>query len=243
MGRAFEYRRAAKEARWDKMSKVFPKLAKSIEVAAREGGTDPDMNAKLRTAIATAKTQNMPKDNIEAAIKRAEGKDGNDIKSIHYEAKAAHGVQIIVEVATNNTNRTAANIKAIFNKNGATPLVNGSLDFMFSRKSVILTEYKECDIDELEFNLIDFGLESIEVIESIVDDKNVKQFRIVGAYDSFGELCKGVEENELKLVSGKLEYLANNPVELSEEQYQDIEKMLDKLDDDEDVQAVYTNIE
>ena len=153
----------SKEARWDKMSKIFPKLAKAIEVAAKEGGIDPEMNAKLRSAIATAKAQNMPKDNIDAALKRAAGKDGNDIKSLHYEAKANYGVQIIVEVATDNTNRTAANIKAIFNKNGATPLVNGSLEFLFSRKSVFVCKKPNMDLEELELSLIDFGLEELEI--------------------------------------------------------------------------------
>ncbi|MBZ7987835.1 YebC/PmpR family DNA-binding transcriptional regulator [Campylobacter canadensis] len=236
MGRAFEYRRAAKEARWDKMSKVFPKLAKAIEVAAKEGGCDPLMNAKLRSAIATAKAQNMPKDNIDAAIKRAAGKDGNDIKSLHYEAKANYGVQIIVEVATDNTNRTAANIKAIFNKNGATPLVNGSLDFIFSRKSVFVCKNNNLDTDELELFLIDFGLEEL----SIEEDNTI---RIIGAYDSFKELNEGIEKQGLELVSGRLEYVANNPIELSEEQILELEKLLDKLEDDDDVQAVYTNIE
>lgn len=235
MGRAFEYRRASKEARWDKMSKIFPKLAKAIEVAAKEGGIDPEMNAKLRTAIATAKAQNMPKDNIDAAIKRAAGKDGNDIKSLHYEAKANYGVQIIVEVATDNTNRTAANIKAIFNKNGATPLVNGSLEFLFSRKSVFVCKKPELDLEELELSLIDFGLEELED-----EGENI---RIIGAYDSFKELSTGIDELKLELVSGKLEYIPNNPISLSEEQITDLEKLLDKLEDDDDVQAVYTNIE
>lgn len=235
MGRAFEYRRASKEARWDKMSKLFPKLAKTIEVAAREGGCDPLMNAKLRTAIATAKAQNMPKDNIDAAIKRAAGKDGNDIKSLHYEAKANYGVQIIVEVATDNTNRTAANIKAIFNKNGATPLVNGSLEFLFSRKSVFVCKKPSKDLSEIELELIDFGLEELED-----EGENI---RIIGAYESFGELSDGIEKIGLELTSGKLEYLPNNPISLSEEQISELEKLLDKLEDDEDVQAVYTNIE
>lgn len=236
MGRAFEYRRASKEARWDKMSKIFPKLAKAIEVAAREGGVDPEMNAKLRSAIATAKAQNMPKDNIDAALKRALGKDGNDIKTIHYEAKAAYGVQIIVETTTDNTNRTAANIKAIFNKNGATPLTNGSLEFLFSRKSVFLcVKPANKELEELELELIDYGLEELED-----EGENI---RIIGAYDSFKELSNGIDSLNLELKSGKLEYLPNNPISLNEEQINELEKLLDKLEDDDDVQAVYTNIE
>ena len=151
MGRAFEYRRASKEARWDKMSKLFPKLGKAITIAAKEGGCDPDMNPKLRTAIMTAKAQNMPKDNIDAAIKRANGKDSADIKTIFYDGKAANGVQIIVETATDNPTRTVANIKAIFNKNGGEMLPSGSLNFMFARKAVFCVDNYAGDIDELEF--------------------------------------------------------------------------------------------
>ena len=155
MGRAFEYRRAAKEARWDKMSKVFPKLAKAITVAAKDGGCDPDMNPKLRAAIAAAKAENMPKDNIDAAIKRANGKDSADIKTIFYDGKAAHGVQIIVECATDNPTRTVANVKAIFSKNGGEILPSGSLSFMFTRKSVFELEKPSADIEEIELELID----------------------------------------------------------------------------------------
>lgn len=162
MGRAFEYRRAAKEARWDKMSKVFPKLAKAITVAAKEGGTEPDMNPKLRAAIAAAKAQNMPKDNIDAAIKRASGKDSADIKTIFYDGKGTHGVQIIVECATDNPTRTVANVKAIFSKNGGEILPSGSLNFMFTRKSVFELDMPAKELDEIELELIDFGLTEIE---------------------------------------------------------------------------------
>lgn len=136
MGRAFEYRRAAKEARWGKMSRIFPKLARSITIAAKDGGIDPDMNPRLRTAIAAAKAQNMPKDNIDAAIKRASGKESENFEVIHYDGKGPHGALIIVECATNNPTRTVANIKAAFGKNGGEFLPIGSLSYMFNRKSV-----------------------------------------------------------------------------------------------------------
>ncbi|MCX2683673.1 YebC/PmpR family DNA-binding transcriptional regulator [Campylobacter sp. MIT 21-1685] len=235
MGRAFEYRRASKEARWDKMSKLFPKLAKAIQVAAKEGGSDPDMNPKLRSAIATAKANNMPKENIEAAIKRANGKDGADIKNIHYEGKAAHGALVIVECMSDNPTRTVANIKALFNKNGGEILQNGSLDFMFSRKAVFHLEKFDGDLEELELELIDFGLEELE--------QNEKELLISGAYTAFGELSTAIESKGLILKKASLEYIPNNAVHFSEEQLADIEKLLDKLDDDDDVQAVYTNIE
>src|SRR5210317_1807572 len=164
MGRAFEYRRAAKEARWDKMSKVFPKIGKAITIAAKEGGSDPDSNPKLRLAIQNAKAANMPKDNVESAIKRAEGKDAAEITEINYEGKGPHGVMIFVECATDNTNRSVANIKTIFNKSGGELLPSGSLNFLFNRKAVVEFEVGEgMDIEEVELNLIDHGLEELEV--------------------------------------------------------------------------------
>lgn len=235
MGRAFEYRRAAKEARWDKMSKVFPKLAKAITVAAKEGGTEPDMNPKLRAAIAAAKAQNMPKDNIDAAIKRASGKDSADIKTIFYDGKGAHGVQIIVECATDNPTRTVANVKAIFSKNGGEILPSGSLNFMFARKSVFELDMPAKELDEIELELIDFGLTEIEQDDGAL--------YIYGDYASFGTLSEGIEKLGLEAKKASLQYIANSPVSLNEEQMSEIEKLLDKLEDDDDVQAVYTNIE
>ncbi len=235
MGRAFEYRRAAKEARWDKMSKVFPKLAKAITVAAKEGGAEPDMNPKLRAAIAAAKAQNMPKDNIDAAIKRASGKDSADIKTIFYDGKGAHGVQIIVECATDNPTRTVANVKAIFSKNGGEILPSGSLNFMFTRKSVFELDMPAKDLDEIELELIDFGLTEIEEEDGVL--------YIYGDYASFGTLSEGIEKLGLEAKKASLQYIANSPVSLDEEQMNELEKLLDKLEDDDDVQAVYTNIE
>ena len=235
MGRAFEYRRAAKEARWDKMSKVFPKLAKAITVAAKEGGTEPDMNPKLRAAIAAAKAQNMPKDNIDAAIKRASGKDSADIKTIFYDGKGAHGVQIIVECATDNPTRTVANVKAIFSKNGSEILPSGSLNFMFTRKSVFELDTPAKELDEIELELIDFGLTEIEEEDGVL--------YVYGDYASFGTLSEGIEKLGLEAKKASLQYIANSPVSLDEEQMNELEKLLDKLEDDDDVQAVYTNIE
>lgn len=235
MGRAFEYRRASKEARWDKMSKLFPKLAKAIQVAAKEGGSDPEINPKLRTAIATAKANNMPKDNIDAAIKRALGKDSAEIKSIHYEGKAPHGALVIVECMTDNPTRTVANVKAIFAKNGGEVLQNGALGFMFSRKSVFHLEKFSGDLEELELDLIDFGLENLE--------QNDDELVISGDYTAFKELSDGVVAKNLVLKKAGLEYVPNEPKAFSEEQILDIEKLLDKLEEDDDVQSVWTNVE
>ncbi len=164
MGRAFEYRRAAKEKRWDKMSKLFPKLGKAITMAAKEGGEDPATNAKLRTAIQNAKSENMPKDNIEAAIKRAAQKDISSFTEVNYEGKGPHGVLVFVECATDNTTRTVANIKSYFNKAGGGIVPNGSLEFMFNRRAVFEFEIPEgMDVQELELELIDLQLQKAKI--------------------------------------------------------------------------------
>jgi len=245
MGRAFEYRKAAKMKRWGTMSRVFPKLGKIITMAAKEGGPDPDMNPKLRTAILNAKAQNMPKDNIDAAIKRASAKDAADIKELTYDVKAVHGVQMIVECATDNNTRTVANVKAILTRNGGEMLTSGSLNFMFTRKCVFVFD-KTDDMDleeELELELIDFGLEEIEEdIEPQEVGEDIKIVRVYGDFTSFGELSKALEEMQIKVKKATLEYIANTPIELSDEQMEEIDTLIDKLEDDEDVQSVYTNI-
>ena len=236
MGRAFEYRRASKEKRWDKMSKLFPKLGKAISIAVKEGGSgDPDMNSKLRTAIMAAKAQNMPKDNIEAAIKRALGKDGIQITEVNYEIKAPHGALFFVECATDNTTRTVANLKSYVNKFGGQMLTNNSLEFMFSRKAHFEAAKEGLgNLEELELELIDYGLESMEIEDEIV--------HIYGDYTSFGSLANALEKMNADVKKAALERIANNPVEFSEEQLVDIEKLLDRIEDDDDVQAVFTNI-
>ena len=236
MGRAFEYRRASKEKRWDKMSKLFPKLGKAISIAVKEGGSgDPDMNSKLRTAIMAAKAQNMPKDNIEAAIKRALGKDGIQITEVNYEIKAPHGALFFVECATDNTTRTVANLKSYVNKFGGQMLTNNSLEFMFSRKAHFEVAKEGLgNLEELELELIDYGLESMEIEDEIV--------HIYGDYTSFGSLANALEKMNADVKKATLERIANNPVEFSEEQLVDIEKLLDRIEDDDDVQAVFTNI-
>lgn len=238
MGRAFEYRRAAKEKRWDKMSKIFPKLAKAITVAAKEGGSDPSMNAKLRTAIANAKSQNMPKDNIDAAIKRASGKDGI-FSEITYEGKASYGVLIFIECTTDNPTRTIANIKSYFNKTpNASILTNGSIDFMFARKSVFEFHTNE-NIADIELALIDYGLEELESVES---EKGI-EYIAYGDYKDFGSLNEGFEALGIPIVKATLQRIPTSPITLNEEQMQEIDKLLDRIEDDDDVQAVWTNIE
>jgi YebC/PmpR family DNA-binding regulatory protein len=235
MGRAFEYRRAAKEKRWDKMSKLFPKLAKAITLAAKEGGVEPETNSRLRTAIQNAKGQNMPKDNIEAAIKRAHQKDVADFTEVNYEGKGPHGVLVYVECATDNTTRTVANVKSYFNKAGGGVVPNGSLEFMFSRKAVFeFDQPAGMDLEELEFELIDAGLENIEANEGVVF--------LYADYTNFGSLSSALEEKGIELKKSSLQRIPTSPVEFTEEQLADIEKMLDKIEDDDDIQQVFTNI-
>ena len=245
MGRAFEYRKAAKMKRWGTMSRLFPKLGKIITMAAKEGGIpDPEMNAKLRTAILNAKAQNMPKDNIEAAIKRAFNKDAADIKEITYDVKAPYGVQMIVECATDNGTRTVANVKAILRKANAEMLTSGSLNFMFTRKAVfIIDKTDDMDVEELELDLIDYGLEEIEEdVEPQENGEDKPILRIYADFTSFGEMSKAFEERGIEPKKSTLEYIANTPIELNDEQLEEIEALIEKLEEDDDVQTVYTNI-
>ncbi len=236
MGRAFEYRRAAKEKRWDKMSKVFPKLAKAITVAAKESGPDPDANAKLRLAIQKAKAENMPKDNIEKAIARASGKDAEDIVEINYEGKGPHGVLVFVECATDNPTRTVANVKSYFNKSGGGMVPTGSLEFLFARKAVFEFQMPEGQSrDDVELGLIDAELEELE--------ENDGTYYAYADYTAFGKLGEAFEALGIEPSDAKLKRIPTSPVSFSDEQLEEIEKMLDKMEDDEDVQAVYTNID
>ena len=231
MGRAFEYRRASKEKRWDKMSKLFPKLAKAITVAAKSGA-DPELNAKLRAAILNAKAQNLPKDNIEAAIKRASGKDA-ELSEVAYEAKAQFGVMMIIDCASDNTTRTIANLKSYCNKFNAQIVPNGSFDFMFNKKAVFEVKITG-DIDEIEFALIDFGLESVEV-----EGENALLY---ADFKEFGNLSNGIKSLNLEIVSSGIRQIPTSPIELDESQIQEIEKLIDKIEDDDDVQSVWTNL-
>jgi YebC/PmpR family DNA-binding regulatory protein len=245
MGRAFEYRKAAKMKRWGTMSRLFPKLGKIITMAAKEGGSpDPEMNSKLRTAIANAKAQNMPKDNIDAAIKRAFSKDAADIKEIIYDVKAPYGVQMIVECASDNNTRTVANVKAILRKNSAEMLTSGSLNYMFTKKAVfVFGKDEDMDVEELELELIDYGLEEIEEdVEPQENGDDTPILRIYAEFTSFGELSHALEEKNIEIKKATIEYIANTPIDLNDEQLEEIEALIDKLEEDDDVQNVYTNI-
>jgi len=235
MGRAFEYRKASKLKRWGAMSKLFPKLGKIITMAAKEGSSDPDMNSKLRTAILNAKAENMPKDNIEAAIKRASAKDTASMLEVNFEGKLLHGVQVFIECMTDNNTRTVANVKNILTKNGGELLTNGSLEFMFDRKALIEFALKDdMDIEELELELIDAGLEEIEAEDGVV--------LVTGDYRSFGTLGEALEGMGVEITKANLERMPNAPISITDEQQEDIDKILEKLEDDDDVQKVFTNL-
>lgn len=236
MGRAFEYRKAAKMKRWDKMSRIFPKLGKAITIAAKAGGPDPDMNPTLRTAIQNAKAENMPKSNIDSAIKRASGKDAASYTEVNFEGKGPHGVLVFVECATDNNTRTVANVKSYFNKNGQGLVPNGSLEFMFSRKAVIELEKSDdlMDLEELEMELIDAGLEEMVENEGII--------YLYADYTEFGNMTAKLEELNIEAKKAELQRIPTDPIELSEEQMDEVDKLLDKIEEDDDVQNVYTNI-
>ncbi len=217
------------------MSRIFPKLAKSITMAAKNGGPEPESNAPLRVAIQNAKAQNLSKENIENAIKRAAGSDASELTEVTYEAKGPHGSLYVVECATDNTNRSVGNLKVILGKNGGEIAPSGSLNFMFDRKTVIEFPAPEAkDLEELELELIDHGLEEMSVDDGVVS--------LIGDYTAFNNLNSAVEEMGIETTKSGLQRLPTQPIELTEEQMVDIEDLLDKIEDDDDVQAVYTNL-
>lgn len=239
MGRAFEFRKERKFKRWAKMAVQFTRLGKEIVMAVKAGGANPDANSRLRTAMQNAKAVNMPKDRVEAAIKRASNKDESNYEELVYEGYAAHGVAILVETATDNTNRTVANVRSYFNKCDGTLGKTGSLDFIFTRQSVFRFEPGEVDLEELEFDLIDAGLEEIYVEEG-EEGKDVAVIHT--AFEDFGKMQKALEQKGIEVISAKLERVAQSTTEVNEEQAADVLKLVDKLEDDDDVQAVYHNM-
>ncbi len=217
------------------MSKIFPKLAKSITLAAKNGGPDPESNAPLRVAIQNAKAANLSKENIDNAIKRAAGKDASEITEVTYEAKGPHGSLFYIECATDNTNRSVGNLKVILGKNGGEIAPSGALNFMFDRKTVIEFPVPEGrDLEELELELIDAGLEELSIDEGVVT--------IFGAYTSFNSLTSALEAQGIQAKKSGLQRVPTQPIELTEAQIEDVENLLDKIEDDDDVQAVYTNL-
>ena len=231
MGRAFEYRKASKMARWDKMAKAFTRVGREIAIAVKAGGPIADTNPALRRAIQNAKGVNMPKDRVEAAIKKASSKESENFDEVAYEGYGPHGIAIVVETATNNTTRTVANLRSIFTKNDGTLGNSGSVSFMFERKGVFKFPLGERDSEELEFQLIDIGLDSIEVEEGIVT--------AYSKFEDFGTFSKGLDELGIEATSQELQRIPNATKELNEEQTDEILELIDKLEQDDDVQSVY----
>jgi len=240
MGRAFEFRKERKFKRWAKMAVQFTRLGKEIVMAVKSGGPNPETNSRLRTAIQNSKAVNMPKDRVDAAIKRASNKDETNYEEIVYEGYAQHGVAILIETATDNTNRTVANVRSYFNKTGGTLGKTGSLDFIFNRKAVFrFTPSEDLDLDELEFELIDAGLEDL-YIEADEEGNDVGVIHT--AFEDFGKMQKALEEKGFEMKSAKLERIALSHTDVTEEQAADVFKLIDKLEEDDDVQAVYHNM-
>ncbi len=236
MGRAFEYRKAAKLKRWGNMARTFTRVGKQIAIAVKAGGPDPDTNSHLRAIIANAKRENMPKDNIERAIKNAMGKDQKDYKEVTYEGYGPFGIAVFVDAATDNTTRTVANVRAVFNKFGGTLGTQGSLDFMFTHKSVFtFTKKEDLDMDELILDLIDFGVEDEY-------DEEENEITIYGDPKSFGAIQKTLEEKGFEITGSEFTRIPNDLKEVNDEQRATIDKIVERLEEDDDVQNVYTNM-
>lgn len=235
MGRAFEYRKARKLKRWGSMSRTFTKIGKEITMAVKSGGPDPSSNSRLRALMANAKAANMPKDTVERAIKKASDKDASDYKEVIYEGFGPHGIAILVETATDNTTRTVANLRTAFNKNGGALGNSGTVAFMFSHKCYFhVTPKDDITLDDLELEMIDFGAEEFE----LDDDKII----ISGAFEANGDIQKYLEDNGFEITSSEFVYEPADYKELNEEQRAEVDKLIDVLEDDDDVQNVFTNM-
>ncbi|MDB5206668.1 MAG: YebC/PmpR family DNA-binding transcriptional regulator [Flavisolibacter sp.] len=239
MGRIFEVRKSTMFARWDRMAKQFTRIGKEIVIAVKAGGPDPDSNSALRRAIQNAKNVNMPKDRIDAAIKRAQGKDMANYDEILYEGYAPHGVAVLVETATDNHVRTVANVKSIFNKGDGVLGNSGSVAFQFKKLGAFRLDPEGINTEELEFELIDHGLEEMGD-GTLENGEEVLVLRC--AFSDFGNMQKALEEMNLTPISAEVEWIPTTTVELSEEQAQDVLKLVDKLEQDEDVQKVFHNL-
>lgn len=237
MGRAFELRKGRKMKRWSAMAKTFTRIGKDIVMAINDGGGNPDTNSRLRAVMQNAKAANMPKDNVERAIKKASDKDTANYKETLFEGYAPHGIALVIETATDNNNRTVANIRAAFNKCDGNLGTSGSVVFMFDHVCSFTLKREDItiDLEELELELIDF-----EVEEVFNDDEGIV---IYAPFEQFGALQKYFEDNNIEILSSGFERIPSTTTKLTEEQQADVEKLLDRLDEDDDVQNVYHSME
>jgi YebC/PmpR family DNA-binding regulatory protein len=237
MGRAFELRKGRKMKRWSAMAKTFTRIGKDIVMAINDGGGNPDTNSRLRAVMQNAKAANMPKDNVERAIKKAAEKDTSNYKVVLFEGYAPHGIAVIVETATDNNNRTVANVRAAFNKCDGNLGTSGSVVFMFDHTCTFTLKKENIttELEELELELIDFE------VEEVFDDED--GIIIYAPFEQFGALQSYFEENNIEILSSGFERIPTTTTKLSEEQQADVEKLLEKLEDDDDVQNVYHSLE
>lgn len=232
MGRAFEFRKGRKLKRWSAMAKTFTRLGKDIVMAVKEGGPNPESNSRLRAVIQNAKAANMPKDNVERAIKRATDKDTANYKEVLFEGYAPHGIALLIETATDNNNRTVANIRSYFNKCNGTMGTQGSVDFMFDHTcNFRIPKDDTIDLEEFELELIDYG------IDEIFEDED--GIMIYAPFESFGAIQKELEIRDIEILSSGFDRIPQVTKELTEEQIADVEKLLEKIEEDEDVQNVF----
>ncbi|MCY7351504.1 MAG: YebC/PmpR family DNA-binding transcriptional regulator [Cytophagaceae bacterium] len=237
MGRAFEFRKARKFKRWGQMAKTFTRIGKDITLAAKNGGSDPTTNGRLRAMIQNAKAANMPKENVDRAIKKATAKDSEDYKEVVYEGYGPHGVALLVECMTDNTNRTIANLRSYFSRLGGTIGTSGMLDFIFDRKSVFkIANRPDIDIDELELELIDHGADEIFL------DTEANQVNIYGEFTAFGGIQKALEDKGYEVQGADFERIPNDTKDLSEEEAAEVDKLIERIEEDDDVQNVYHNM-
>ena len=240
MGRAFEFRKGRKMKRWDRMSKDFTRIGKEIVMAVKEGGSNPDTNSRLRTAMQNGKGVNMPKDRVEAAIRRATSREEKDYQEVVYEGYAPHGVAIVVETATDNPTRTVANVRMYFNRGNGQLGTAGSSDYTFTRKGVFKLAAEGLDRDELELELIDVGAEDVYEAQEEDEHGAPHSYMVVEtAFSDFGQMQKALETRNMNVVSATLQRVPNTTVSLTDEQAEEVDKLLEKFEDDEDVQAVY----
>ena len=238
MGRAFEYRKAAKLKRWGHMARTFTKLGKQIAVAVKSGGPEPENNPTLRALIATCKRENMPKDNIERAIKNAMGKDQSEYKTMTYEGYGPHGVAIFVDTLTDNPTRTVGDVRSVFNKFNGNLGNMGSLAYLFDHKCVFTVRKTESlDMDEMILDLIDYGVE-----DEYDEDEEEGSITIYGDPKSFGQIQKHLEESGLEVIGAEFTYIPNDLKDVTDEERESIDKMVERLEEFDDVQTVYTNM-
>ena len=242
MGRAFEYRKATKMKRWGHMAKTFTRLGKQIAIAVKAGGPEPDTNPTLRSIIATCKRENMPKDNIERAIKNAQGKDQSDYKEVTYEGYGPHGIAVFVDTLTDNTTRTVADVRSVFNKFSGNLGTTGSLSFLFDHKCVFTFKKKDdVDMDDLILELIDFNVDD-EYDENYDEEKDETTISVYGDPKSYAQIQKFLEEKGFEDIGGEFTYIPNDLKDVNDEQRATIDKMVEKLEEFDDVQTVYTNM-